>query len=89
MLSAKFLKEYVQKKLIDARNNLTDMYLIQSLNNEFSFYFAFVFKVSGYFYKQLLPQNDLPCFVICTKILDNISLYSMIFIRQKIIYSMR
>ena len=26
-----------EKKLIDARNNLTEMYLIQSLDNEFSF----------------------------------------------------
>ena len=32
------------------------MHLIQSFKNDFCF--AFVFNVSGYFYKQLLLQND-------------------------------
>ena len=50
----KFWKKKFVKKLVDARNNLIDMHFIQSLKNKF----CFDLSVSGYFYKQLLQQND-------------------------------
>ena len=45
-----FERRNLGEKIDDARNNLIDMHLIQSLKNEFSFDLPF--------YKQLLPQND-------------------------------
>ena len=48
--------------LIDARNNLMDMYLLQSLNNEVSFDLAFLkypaTSINSYFYKMTLRVTD-------------------------------
>ena len=50
------LEKETWNKLVEAKNNLLDMHLIQFLKNEFCF--AYVFKVTSYFYKRLLLQND-------------------------------
>ena len=49
----KFWKKKFRKKLKEARNAFYSVFKTCIL-----LWFAFVFKVSGYFYKQLLLQND-------------------------------
>ena len=51
------------KNLVDARSNLIDMHLIQSLKNEFSFDFPIFSKypatsINSYFYKMTLCNNE-------------------------------
>ena len=48
----KFLKKQFRKKLVDARNNLIDMHLIQSLKINFSKYPAT--SINSYFYGMIL-----------------------------------
>ena len=52
-------KEILEKKLVDPRNNLIDMHLIQSLKNEFCFDLPLFSKypdtsINSYFYKMTL-----------------------------------
>ena len=57
-----FWKKKFRKKLVDARNNLTDMHLFQSLKNEFCFDLPLFSKypatsINSYFYKMTLVAS--------------------------------